>query len=46
MTANIVDSTGRPIEKGMIVGMADPDGNWLDYQGIVIEVKNHPILVR
>ncbi|MDD2935426.1 MAG: hypothetical protein PHX25_03050 [Candidatus Pacebacteria bacterium] len=36
-TLKILDSKGRAIKKEMIVGMADPVGNWSMYQGLVIE---------
>ena len=34
--SEIKDTKGSLIEKGVIVGMADPDGNFQNYQGLVI----------
>ncbi len=38
-TSAILDSKGQPIQKGSIVGMADPQGHWSLYQGLVVEPR-------
>lgn len=37
LTPTVLDSKGRQILKGSIVGMTDPQGYWSSYQGLVVE---------